>query len=353
MIRVLGLGLYGPRAASTRHRLEQYKPGLADCGIELQVNYLLGDDYLARRFQGLSPSLRGLFRSGRQRLAQLGRQADFDLAIVYCELFPLLPWWIERLLLSIPYICDFDDAFYLKYRTGNKRFLGPLLGKKFHATVANAAAVTAGNTTLTTYARARNENVELLPTVIDTEHLVPVHRESNGEFTVGWIGSPSTSPYLELLRKPLAQLGREAPLKLVVVGGRAPSIPGVTVEEVPWSSESELEHINRFDVGVMPLPEDDWARGKCAFKLIQYMACARPVIGTGIGANTEVVGADCGFLARTDEDWLQALRLLRDQPELRERMGLAGRQRVEQHYSLRRNLPLLADVIRRTVARAR
>ena len=349
MIRVLGLALYGPRAASTRQRLEQYIPGLTEQGIDLQVSHLLGDDYLQRRFSGLSPSCKELIQSGWRRLTKLRQQENFDLAIVHCELFPFIPWWIERFLLSIPCVYDFDDAFYLKYQTGIKSLLRPLLGEKFDSTISNAAAVTAGNTTLMKYAMERNANVELLPTVVDTAHYRPCRRASNEEFTVGWIGSPSTAPYLGRLVAPLAQLGREAPLKLVVIGGKAPSIPGITIEEVPWSIESEIEHLNRFDIGVMPLPDNEWARGKCAFKLIQYMACALPVIGSRVGANIDVVQPDCGFLAASDLDWLDALRLFRDRPELRVTMGLAGRQRVEQHYSLHHNLPILAKVIRQAV----
>jgi glycosyltransferase involved in cell wall biosynthesis len=103
----------------------------------------------------------------------------------------------------------------------------------------------------------------------------------------------------------------------------------------------------------MPLPDDDWARGKCAFKLIQYMACAVPVVASRVGANVEVVQADCGLLAYTEQEWLGALRWCRDQPELSRQMGEAGRNRVEQHYSLRRNLPILADLICETVEQAR
>ena len=131
-----------------------------------------------------------------------------------------------------------------------------------------------------------------------------------------------------------------------MIGGRAPAIANVVVEELAWNEDSEIRLINGFDIGVMPLPDDAWARGKCAFKLIQYMACGVPVIASPVGANVDVVGTDCGMLAATEDQWLEAFRLLRDQPRRAEEMGRAGRERVESGYSLRGHVPVLADVIR-------
>lgn len=138
-------------------------------------------------------------------------------------------------------------------------------------------------------------------------------------------------------------------MRFIVVGGRAPVIPNITLEEVPWSEDTEVELINRFDIGVMPLPDDAWARGKCAFKLIQYMACGVPVIASPIGANVEVVGKECGLLATTELNWLEAFRALRDQPEYATEMGKAGRERIERDYSLDRNIPVLAEVLQSAV----
>jgi glycosyltransferase involved in cell wall biosynthesis len=186
-----------------------------------------------------------------------------------------------------------------------------------------------------------------LPTVVDASRYLPAKHVRGREFIVGWIGSPSTAPYLVELVGPLQQMGREGPVRLVVIGGKAPVISGIEVDEVPWSEDTEVALINGFDVGVMPLPNDDWARGKCAFKLIQYMACGIPVIGSPVGANSDVVNPDCGFLANSEHEWLSALRQLRDNCGLASEMGQAGRERVVRHYSLQRNLPVLAEVIYR------
>ena len=347
MIKVLGLALHGPLAASTRYRLDQYVPGLASQGIDLQICHLLGDDYLRSRFSGGALPIMSMLQAGLARLADLRRQTKYDIAILHIELFPLMPGSLERALIRLPYIYDFDDAYYLKYRRGRLGIAKPLLGNKFDTVMAGAAAVMAGNTgALMSIARQNNENIYCLPTVVDTVRYLPARGGRNDMFTVGWIGSFSTVPYLAEIVGPLSVLGKEGPVRLVVIGGKAPAIPNVTVVEIKWQEQTEVELINSFDVGVMPLPDDDWSRGKCAFKLIQYMSCAVPVIASHVGANSAVVNEECGLLATTPNDWIAGLRMLRDQPEKRTEMGQAGRERVVQHYSLHRNLPLLETVIR-------
>ena len=137
MIKVLGLALYGPLAASTRYRLGQYVPGLASTGIDLQIVHLLGDDYLRGRFSGDSINLAGLLKSALARLGDLWHQHEYDVVILHCELFPLMPGWMERALIRIPYIYDFDDAFYLKYRKGRLGIPSLLLAHKFDAVMDN------------------------------------------------------------------------------------------------------------------------------------------------------------------------------------------------------------------------
>lgn len=351
MIRVLGLALYGSLAASNRYRLGQYVPGLAKLGIELRVSHLLGDDYLRYRFNGGMPPVASMLRSGLARSAALLGAREYDVAILYGELLPLMPGWLERALIRQPYIYDFDDAFYLKYRSGRLGAMRPLLGDKFDAVMAGAAAVTAGNRMLSEYASRHNANTHYLPTVVDTARYLPARARRSDVFTVGWIGSSSTAPYLSELVHPLSVIGREGPVRFLVIGGKAPTIPNVEVVEVEWREGTEVDLINSLDVGLMPLPNDDWARGKCAFKLIQYMACAVPVIASRVGANVDVVDAESGLLAATPNDWIDGLRMLRDQPGKRDQMGQAGRERVVQHYSLLSTLPILAGVIRSSTRR--
>jgi glycosyltransferase involved in cell wall biosynthesis len=139
-------------------------------------------------------------------------------------------------------------------------------------------------------------------------------------------------------------------VRLLVVGGPAPAITGVEVVEQPWSLEQEVPLIQQFHVGVMPLPDTPWSRGKCAYKLIQCMACGIPVVASRVGANVEVVPPDCGALAGSPSEWLAEFRQLAINPALRLRMGAAGRRWVEERFSLQSALPLLEVMIRQAHA---
>lgn len=346
MIKVLGLALYGASAASHRQRLGQYVAGLSTLGIDLQVTSLLGDEYLRWRFQGGRMPVGNLLRDAWRRLAVLQDRSNYDVAMLYCELFPLMPAWAEQALLRRPYIYDLDDAFYLKYRSGKLALTQPVLGSKVDMIISGAATVTAGSQILGKYAKVLNPLVHHLPTVVDTTRYIPERQNKpSSPLKVGWIGSPTTEHHLQMLVEPLTQLGKEGPVILQVIGGRAPEIPGIEVEQIPWREDREIALINQFDIGVMPLLNNAFTQGKCAFKLIQYMACAVPVLASPVGANMEVVTPDCGFLSDGSQQWLNNFRRLRDAPNLRQRMGEAGRERVLQYYSLQVTLPKLAEII--------
>lgn len=344
-MRVLGLALYGERAASTRHRLGQYREGLLDAGIELDVCHLLSDRYLVSRFEHGSLPIFDMLRSGLDRVRTLGAQSQYDCAIVHCELFPLLPGFIESRLLRIPYVYDFDDAFFLKYRLSRYKPVSLFLGDKFDSVIKNAAAVTAGNEFLADHVRGLNPNTTVMPTVVDERRYRGADRSAADVFTVGWIGSPTTSPYLDIVREPLSKLGAEAPVRFVVVGANVGSIPNVDVVNLPWSESTEIGIISSFDVGIMPLPDSDWARGKCAFKLIQYMACGVPSIASPVGANTRVLTTNCGLFARTSEEWIAGLKRMRDDLGFREMMSRNAQDRALAHYTISQNLPGLVSLL--------
>jgi glycosyltransferase involved in cell wall biosynthesis len=354
MIRVIGFSLYGEQAASRRYRLGQYMPGLRGHGVDLQVEGLLDDDYLQKTFKGETFGKADLLKAYGRRLSRLPKLREYDLAIIQGELFPLAPGEIESRLLPIPYIYDFDDAFFLKYRMPRFRKFSFLpLKNKFDIVVAKAAAVTAGNRHLVDYARRWNPNTHFFPTVVSTDRYVCAPTKSCDCFTVGWIGSPSTGHYLSALYRPLSSLGNEGRVRFVVVGAHCPPIDNVEVVNLPWSEKTEIDILNTFDVGVMPLPDDEWARGKCAFKLIQYMACGVASVAAPVGANVDVAEGSCALLASDETQWIECLRRLRDDPGLRQTLGAAGRRRVEQTYSLQVTLSVIARVIHDVAAKAR
>ena len=347
MIKVMGLALYGDKAASTRYRLFQYKSLLEESGIELEVFSLLSNEYLVKKFNGERISLIDILVSVFNRIKILLKQKKYDCAIVHCEIFPLLPGKIESLILNIPFIYDFDDAFYLKYQSKRFQFTSPFLANKFLPVIKRASFVTAGNNTLLNYANSINENVFLLPTVVDTVRYKVLKKTVTNALTVGWIGSPSTAPYLKGISKSLSILAESQDMRFVVIGGKAPFIKNVDVIELPWNEDTEVNEINNFDIGIMPLPDSPWERGKCGFKLIQYMACGLPVIASPVGVNSEIVehGVN-GFLAETQEEWEAALSTLIADSDLRQQMGKAGREKVEREYSLQVTGPKLVALLK-------
>jgi glycosyltransferase involved in cell wall biosynthesis len=349
-IKVLGLSLYGSLAASHRIRLSQYKAGLLGNGIDLKVQALLGNTYLRYRFNAQPFPICDLVAAFFKRLRLLLTTNQYDLIIVHCELIPFLPAWLETALLRIPYIYDFDDAWYLRYQAFTIPGLRCMVGNKFGELLTRASAVTAGNNHLAKFASQFNSNVTVLPSVIDSNVFRRMRVRKDLGFTIGWIGSSSTEKYLEVLVEPLSKLAQESTFRFVVIGGKAPESLACPVLELHWSEDSEVELINTFDVGVMPLPDDEWTKGKCAFKLVQYMACGLPVIASRVGANIDLVTKDCGVLVDTANEWIGALRWMQDNPIQRLKMGAIGRARIEKDYSLLTNLPKLVGVIR-SVAR--
>jgi|APSaa5957512576_1039674.scaffolds.fasta_scaffold01114_9 glycosyltransferase involved in cell wall biosynthesis len=345
MIRVLVLSLYSSVAASTRYRFIQFAPYLKKKDIGLCVHPLLSDKYLNHRFNNKSLPFSNIISSIIKRILILKNQNKYDCIILQYELFPFLPGWVERKLLKIPYIYDFDDAFYLRYKTKSFSFRSLFLSSKFDAVINGASMVTAGNAVLKKYAERLNLNVSILPTVVDTNRFVPIIKSPGETFNIGWIGSPSTSVYLNELIKPLSLFGIEAKVIFTVIGGDVPHIPNIEVKRVDWSELTEVDYINTFDVGVMPLPDNEWAQGKCAFKLIQYMACSIPVIASPVGANCTVVDSGSGLFADSPESWINAFRYMSENSERRKQMGRHARKRIIDNYSIPCNTPILEEII--------
>jgi len=349
-LSVLGLALYGSQAASHRVRLSQYKKPLSSLGVNLEIQSFHNNKYIIDRYAGNSFSALDLISAYIMRIILI-LFSRHDLLIVHCELLPFCPSWLEICLLrKKKYIYDFDDAFYLKYRTGKLKFLAPFLGSKFEYFIKSASAVCAGSKVLSDYALDFNKNVFVLPSVVDTRRIMPKDDQSkivvNTHFVIGWVGTPSTAKYLQLIIEPLQMLAAELPVKLIVVGAKILPIKGLQVFHEEWRLDSERDTMCNFDVGVMPLPDTGWARGKCAYKLIQYMACGIPVVASPVGVNADIISRDCGFLATTTSEWFQALyRLAFDSP-LRKQMGLSARQLIEQNFSLDKAACLLATIIK-------
>lgn len=349
-MKVLLLTRYTRRGASSRLRFYQYLPYLNAQGIEVSAAPLLGDAYLDDLYHGRSKRWHTILWAYLLRLRSLLTLFRFDVLWIEYELFPGLPAWIERLIsrLNIPYVVDYDDAVFHRYGLHRNRGVRWLLGGKIDLIMRRANVVTAGSAYIAEYAeKARAKRVETVPTAVDLSRYGSGVAERTSGFTVGWIGSPSTARHLSLVAPALAKLSRDAPARLTIVGAQAVGLQGVALQVRPWSEETEVAEIQRFDVGIMPLPDEPWERGKCGFKLIQYMACSRPVVASPVGVNRHIVehGVN-GFLATTQHDWVHALETLRRDPGLRRRLGQAGRTKVERQFSTAVLAPRLTQILR-------
>lgn len=351
MVRVLALPRYTRLGPSSRYRFHDLEGPLRSQGIELTLAPLLGDwymDYL-NGADRLAPG-----RLVRAYLAQVARAAGsgrFDLLWLEKELLPWVPFPLERLLLgAAPYVVDLDDNHFHRYQAHRSSLVRALLGGKLDRLLAGAAGVTCGNGFLAARSHAAGAPAICeIPTVIDLRRYPAEPRPSpGGRFTVGWIGTAGNARYLELLREVFAVLAAEGELRLVAIGARPDALAGLPAEILPWSEAGEVGALAGIDVGIMPLPDEPFEQGKCGLKLLQYMAAWKPAVASPIGVNRRIVThGETGFLADGPAEWLEALRRLRDRPELRRVMGRQGRERVARHYTPDAVTARLAGFLRR------
>lgn len=251
--------------------------------------------------------------------------------------------------LAIYFILDCDDAFYLKYTTGRLSFLSPFLSNKFVSLASCATCVTSANRHLSDHLSQYQVRCHYMPSVVDTSRLYPIPKSTlspvSPSLTIGWIGSPSTGIYLSLIEPTLLRLSSIYSLRILIVGAFPSLNPSLPLETVHWDLSSENSLINEFDIGIMPLTDTEWARGKSAFKLIQYMACGIPVVASRVGANIDVVTPDVGFLCADQDEWFDALSKLLCSPCRRVSMGAKGRKRAVENFSIQSQIPRLTSVI--------
>jgi glycosyltransferase involved in cell wall biosynthesis len=333
--------------------VSQFVPYLASSGYAVAVRPFFSPEffqlvYRPGHYVRKVSAFGGLTAS---RLKLLRDLSQFDLVFLYREAFPIGPPLLERWLAAPgrpPIVYDFDDAVFLPNVSDANRFLVSLKWpRKIPEILRLSAHVVAGNEYLAAFARTYNPSVFTIPTCVDTDKFVP-HRfkTSGGPPVVGWIGSPTTASYLLTLGDVFRHMSAETPFLLKISGpGKEMCFDGVPTTNVPWSLAEEVSLFNTCDIGVYPLTDDEWSRGKCGFKAIQFMACGVPVVASAVGVNREIVedGVN-GYLASTPDEWRMKLGILLRDPALRARFGAAGRKTVEQRYSLAVNAPKLASV---------
>jgi glycosyltransferase involved in cell wall biosynthesis len=314
----------------------QYFPAMEKQGISLQTEPLFQDDYIDRLYSGRS-RLGSVIKSYMKRVFTILSMPKCDAIWVEKELFPWTPWFVEKIFFKIlgkKYIVDYDDAIFHQYDQHRFGLVRAILGQKCDQVMRHSSVMVAGNEYLAARARSAGaEKIVIIPTVVSGEK----YQTSSGRhepLVIGWIGSSSTVGYLNRLRPILSDLAKRHSFVFRIVGA-AVDWKDVPVVNVPWDESQEVAFVQSFDIGIMPLKDSLWEKGKCGFKLIQYMACGKPVVADPIGVNSCIVHTGInGYLPETQQQWTESLEELLLNSELREKMGHQGRDRFEKEYSL-------------------
>jgi len=247
-----------------------------------------------------------------------------------------------------PIIFDFEDAIYLPSPNKENIFRWLRFPKKFYLNIGLSRHVLVCNNYLKKKLHSYNPDITVIPTCIDTDKFkLKTNKTSNDNLSIGWIGSHTTSSCLKQITPVLQKLAKKYKFTLKIVGGgNEIEIPGIKVINEKWSIEKDVENFQSLDIGVYPLPDNEWAMAKTPFKTIQYMSVGVPTVASGVGGNREIIQDGInGFLASNEEEWIEKLSLLIEKPELRQKLGMAGRKTVEEMYSLKINAPRFLEVL--------
>ncbi len=344
MPSILFIAAHRPgRSPSQRFRFEQYFGFLRQHGFRCDLSYLISekDDNYFYSPGNFLYKISLFFKSRVKRKKDVRHAKDHDIVFVQREAFMTGSVYFEKKFKEsgAKLVFDFDDAiWHLDVSEGNKRLSWLKNPGKTAELISMSDLVIAGNDYLADYARHHNPNVMVIPTTIDTALHVPMRQlRSKEKVVIGWSGSITTVKHFELAENVLRKLKekyRDA-IELRVVGDRTYSNAALGVNGMAWSAEKEVELLNAFDIGIMPLPDDEWSKGKCGLKGLSYMACEVPPVLAAVGVNNEIVkdGVN-GYLARTEDEWFERLCLLIGSKELRERMGREARRTVIEKYSV-------------------
>lgn len=348
-MRILTLTRYERLGSSSRVRFYQYFPYLESRGVEITCAPFFNDTYVQRLYAGQTVNRTSILFAYLKRFLTLFKSRQYNLIWVEKELFPWLPAWFEKFLeaAGIPYIVDYDDAVFHRYDLHPTAVVRSLLKHKIDRVMRGAVIVVAGNAYLMNRAKeAGAKRIEILPSVVDVRSYTAKTHGIGSPFRIGWIGSPVTAQYLEMIREALTQLARDANISLTLIGAENKiPFPHISTTILPWDEKLERSIGELFDVGIMPLVDGPFERGKCGYKLVQYMAGGLPVIASPVGVNKQMVEPGMnGYLATTTEEWLLAFRSLVHNHQFALEMGKAGRQKAEQLYNLQITAPRLFDL---------
>lgn len=351
---VVALAAQSRRSPAFRIRVVLLAEALTRLGVRTETLPLWTDAEANRFASGGAVSKMRLALAARRRLrAQLERSSGSARTVLFqrqADLFPSLS--LERFAATDRrVVLDVDDAIWHDGDAGGHA-LARLKSsrRKVHWLAERADVVIAGNDLLAEYLASHSSSVRIVPSLVDTSKTpIRVHADME-EIVLGWIGSATTAPFVGRLGPALARAARQLaprPLTVLSVGGEIAPIPGVRTEVVGWTEATERAALARMDIGLMPLPDTPFTRGKCAYKALQYMAAGIPVVADDVGISARVIGdRQAGLVARSEGDWVEAIEELAGSVTFRQDLGREGRRRVETGFSYDRWLPELADILR-------
>lgn len=350
-MRILFLVPYPTEGASNRVRVEQFIPYLNSKGIATKVRPFVNKQFykiLYKKGVYLKKIFWFLICTANRKI-DIFRAFFYDVVFIHRETYPFFGPVIESMLhwMGKPLVFDFDDAIFLPNTSKENRYIDRLKNPdKIIGIIKMSRLVIAGNLYLKNFASQYNGNVIVIPSSLDTDHYRPAERKkAKIGITIGWIGSVTTQEFLADIEDALAVISaRYKGIVIKIVGGEFQSRKLTNIINKKWSLADEVDDIQSFDIGIMPMPDNEWTRGKCGFKAILYMACGIPVVASSVGVNSEIVDDGVnGFLVKTRDEWVEKLSLLIDDYKLRETMGQKGRQKVLGEYSLSLTAPLLYE----------
>lgn len=352
-MKVLFLTRYPYEGASSRYRVYQYIPHLEKLGVDCRVSSFMSADFYRLSFSNgrMLAKMVATLRATLGRLAELLRFHRYDVIYMQREMFPFGPPVIEWVLkrFGARLIFDYDDALFIHKpsRYNNLASLFRSSGKTYHL-FALADCVIAGNDYLRDVTRQHGPRAETVEVAEDTDR-IPMHPPHSNEkgVVIGWLGSKSTVKYLRLIEDVLKNISRTYPfVRFEIVGGGDFDLGDLPVTHTEWSLDGEINALKRFDIGLMPLPMEEWSRGKSGGKARTYMAAGVPPICTNIGYNTELLHhGETGYLCETTEEWHAALSSLIEDPSLRQRIGQNARTDVIHRFPLKGQAARIAGIL--------
>jgi len=342
---------YSYAGASSRYRVFQYKSYFEQAGFNIQIEPLFTDDYLEKLYAGKPISKAYIITRYVRRFLQVLRLQTKQQIYIEYELLPFFPAWLERWLKwrGVRYVVDYDDAIFHKYDQHKNSIIRKLFSNKIATVIKCATRVIAGSSYLFDYAKQFNTSVVLIPTSICLQKYLHISQENKDDsFVVGWIGLASNSINVINILPAIKKFAEGKNVKLVLIGfdeKLAPSFKGLNTEIRHWSEESEIKDIASFDVGIMPLIDTPFNQGKCGFKLIQYMACAKPTISTPLPANLDINVNNQNLFATTIEEWQQALEIIYSKRNYySSKVGRNNLEIIKTYYSVEANALKLVEV---------